>query len=114
MANQKKHLRIIKSDNTYELTTYRGQSVWVGKCIHCNKKSYIKEDGSFISKLTIEHIIPKYHGGTDDLENIAIACASCNSHKGRTLDFKKRGHPELEKMIKSLQEKRKARWIKNT
>jgi 5-methylcytosine-specific restriction endonuclease McrA len=25
----------------------------------------------------VEHIIPRFHNGTDDLENLALACRSC-------------------------------------
>jgi hypothetical protein len=35
--------------------------------------------------LHIEHIIPKIHGGTDDLDNLALACIDCNLHKGPNL-----------------------------
>lgn len=30
----------------------------------------------------IEHIVPRRYGGTDDLENLALACPACNLHKG--------------------------------
>jgi hypothetical protein len=33
----------------------------------------------------IEHIIPRQHGGGDDLSNLALACVQCNSHKGPNL-----------------------------
>lgn len=32
--------------------------------------------------LEIEHIIPKAAGGTDDEENLWLACRLCNSYKG--------------------------------
>ncbi|AFZ58974.1 HNH endonuclease [Anabaena cylindrica FACHB-243] len=32
--------------------------------------------------LEIEHIIPKAKGGTDDEENLWLACRLCNSYKG--------------------------------
>ena len=35
--------------------------------------------------LHIEHIIPKKHLGTDELENLALACIDCNLHKGPNL-----------------------------
>jgi len=35
----------------------------------------------FNNRLQIDHIIPKAFGGTDDSENLALACPSCNSHK---------------------------------
>ena len=33
----------------------------------------------------IEHIIPRQHGGTDDRENLALACPDCNLVKGPNL-----------------------------
>ena len=33
----------------------------------------------------VEHIIPRIHGGTDDLDNLAPACIDCNLHKGPNL-----------------------------
>lgn len=35
--------------------------------------------------LQIEHIIPRKHGGSDDPENLALACAECNLHKSSNL-----------------------------
>lgn len=31
---------------------------------------------------TIEHVLPKSQGGTDDWENLAMSCARCNSNRG--------------------------------
>jgi len=33
----------------------------------------------------IEHIIPKQHGGSEDVENLALACSQCNRFKGPNL-----------------------------
>lgn len=33
----------------------------------------------------IEHIIPKKHRGTSELDNLALACHQCNLHKGPNL-----------------------------
>jgi hypothetical protein len=30
----------------------------------------------------IDHIIARKHRGTDDLDNLALACFACNNHKG--------------------------------
>ena len=33
----------------------------------------------------IEHIRPRQHEGSDDLQNLALACYHCNRHKGPNL-----------------------------
>lgn len=33
----------------------------------------------------VEHVIPRKHGGLDDLANLALACDRCNFHKGSNL-----------------------------
>ena len=33
----------------------------------------------------VEHIIAKQHGGSDDAENLALACHRCNFRKGPNL-----------------------------
>lgn len=33
----------------------------------------------------VEHIIPRSHNGSDDLENLALACRSCNIFKSNHL-----------------------------
>ncbi len=33
-------------------------------------------------KFQVEHIISRKHGGSSELENLALACVFCNRHKG--------------------------------
>jgi 5-methylcytosine-specific restriction endonuclease McrA len=33
----------------------------------------------------IEHIVAKQHGGKERMDNLALACAQCNRHKGPNL-----------------------------
>ena len=33
-------------------------------------------------KFQIDHVIPQKHGGTDDDDNLCLACLECNSYKG--------------------------------
>jgi len=47
-------------------------------CEYC----HLHQDDSPLASLHVEHIIPKTHGGSDDLENLALACIDCNLHKG--------------------------------
>lgn len=36
-------------------------------------------------KLTIDHVVPRSKGGSDDWTNLVVACSSCNTKKGDTL-----------------------------
>lgn len=51
------------------------------------RNKVIDRDGPFCAtcgttrNLTIDHIRPVAHGGTDDLENLRVLCRSCNSRK---------------------------------
>lgn len=104
-------LAIIETDDTLERTEWRGEEVWRGRCIHCNTRLVVALNGDPISRATIEHILPRNHGGTDDLRNLALACARCNHGKGVRHDNRRRGDPKLEAMITRLQERREARWV---
>jgi len=55
-----------------------------------------------MDELTIEHIIPRSLGGTNDDANIALACPPCNQKKGREAWFlkKKLGKEKYENMKK--------------
>jgi 5-methylcytosine-specific restriction endonuclease McrA len=46
---------------------------------------HLHQDDSPLATLHIEHIIPKIHGGSDDIDNLALACIDCNLHKGTNL-----------------------------
>ncbi|MCB9677352.1 MAG: HNH endonuclease [Alphaproteobacteria bacterium] len=103
-------LAIIATDRTYEKVWYRGREVWSGKCIHCNTRLQVGLDGTPISRATIEHILPRTHGGTDAIENVALACARCNGGKGSRHDHKRLDDPKLQAIITRLQERRRKRW----
>jgi len=34
------------------------------------------------AKLTVDHFLPRSHGGADDLENLVYCCHACNEYKG--------------------------------
>src|SRR5215510_8853822 len=34
---------------------------------------------------TVDHVVPKKHGGRTDLDNLALSCFRCNVHKGTNL-----------------------------
>lgn len=98
------------TDSTFERTVFRDREVWVGRCIHCNAHLYVALDGTPISRATIEHIVPRGHGGTDDPPNLAIACACCNHQKGRHHDVRGKNDARLAAMVERLLERRLARW----
>lgn len=49
-------------------------------CEYCG----LAQSDSMMS-LHVEHILPKQHGGITVSENLALACPSCNLHKGPNL-----------------------------
>ena len=51
------------------------------RCEYC----LLFELDSPLAPLHVEHIIPKVHGGSDELQNLALACIDCNLHKGTNL-----------------------------
>jgi 5-methylcytosine-specific restriction endonuclease McrA len=51
------------------------------RCEYC----HLHQDDSPLATLHVEHIIPKSHGGRDDVENLGLACIDCNLNKGPNL-----------------------------
>lgn len=72
------------------------------RCEYCQ----LHQDDSPLATLHIEHVIPKVHGGTDDLENLALACIDCNLHKGTNLT----GVDPETRQITNLFHPRRERW----
>jgi 5-methylcytosine-specific restriction endonuclease McrA len=100
-------LLIVHSDNTFE----KDERGWVGKCIHCNAKIRVTRNWNTLG--TIEHIVPVCAGGsTDDVRNLALACAECNHEKGRRHDPNYLNDPRAFEVIGRLL-KRRARRMKD-
>ena len=72
------------------------------RCEYCQ----LHQDDSPLATLHIEHVIPIAHGGTDDLENLALACIDCNLHKGTNLT----GVDPKTRQITNLFHPRHERW----
>ncbi|MBI4607317.1 MAG: HNH endonuclease [Planctomycetes bacterium] len=51
------------------------------RCEYC----HLPQNDSPLAALHVEHIIRRMHGGTDGLDNLAMACVDCNLHKGPNL-----------------------------
>ncbi len=109
-SKKRRILAIVRTDNTFSLGEYRGRRVWTGKCIHCNRRLLVAEDGTPISHATIEHILPRNHGGDNEVENLALACGSCNFEKGRRHDVRRRDDPKLVEIVSRLRKIRRSRW----
>ena len=111
MSNRTQRLLLwcAATDSTFELARVGTRTVLAGKCIHCKRKLAVDLDGVPQSHETVEHIIPRTHGGTDALENLAIACSRCNQGKGSRLDPRRWEDEALQRVIRTLQERRAAR-----
>jgi hypothetical protein len=51
------------------------------QCEYC----LLAQQHSPVARLQFEHIIPRKHGGGDQLENLALACIDCNLAKSSNL-----------------------------
>ena len=57
----------------------------------------------------IDHIIARQHGGSDDLDNLALACARCNGLKGTNIS----GLDPLTRVLSPLFHPRQDIWIRH-
>lgn len=97
------------TDRSFERAELGGATVLTGKCIHCNARHVIDLDGRPRTRASVEHIIPRNHGGGNDLENLAIACERCNFGKGHRLDARRWDDPTLQRVVATLQARRAQR-----
>lgn len=51
-----------------------------GKCYYCGCILHLCSNGR--TRMTIDHLIPKCNGGSDDIANLVPACKICNCKKG--------------------------------
>jgi len=107
----RRHLLLLAAavtDSTFERTTLDGRTAWVGKCIHCGSKLVVGDDGRSLGEATLEHIFPEAQGGTNEVTNLAVACARCNRQKGSRHDHKK--GEALDNLVAALRARRAERW----
>lgn len=111
--SRRHHLRLLwaaATDETWRRVEHRGRVVLQGKCIHCNRKLTLSPDGTPGPSATLEHIVPRTHGGTNALDNLAVACRGCNGQKGVRLDVRAFDDPTLQAVIDTLRGRRATRW----
>lgn len=112
MGSSRRHAQLLwcaATDRTFERAELKGVEVLAGKCIHCNCLVCVALDGGRVLRATVEHIVPRTHGGSDSLDNLAIACGRCNGAKGIRHDPSPWGDPKLAAMIERLQERKRKR-----
>jgi len=107
---QRRILAIVATDNTFSRRVVGGEEAWVGKCIHCNRRLVIAISGAPMGDATIEHIVPRNHDGSNEVENLALACARCNTEKGLRHDLRRASDPKLAEIVERLQQRRRERW----
>jgi 5-methylcytosine-specific restriction endonuclease McrA len=103
-------LQVLETDSTFEPAELQGEPVWVGKCIHCNARLVVRADGTPIGEVTVEHIVPRRRGGSDEAENLALACARCNYQKGYRHDVSRRPSARAREIEAALLDRRRRRW----
>ena len=64
-------------------------------------------------KVTIEHYIPKYHGGTDDLRNLLPLCKNCNKSKGSRIVKAEEHYPYLQSIYYNEANEYRLEWEKD-
>lgn len=72
------------------------------RCEYC----LLHQDHSPVAALQIEHIVPKKHGGTDDPDNLALACIDCNLAKSSNIA----GYDPATSQMTALFHPRHDRW----
>lgn len=66
--------------------------------------------------LTIDHVIPRCRGGSDQWENLTLACSRCNTLKGNKtpeqvgLRLRRKPRPPLPKVIEIVQRTTDSEW----
>ena len=63
--------------------TGRRARVWAktgGRCAYCGERLLTRS--SHPRSFHVDHVVPKAHGGTGDLSNLAPTCRVCNLRKG--------------------------------
>jgi 5-methylcytosine-specific restriction endonuclease McrA len=96
------------TDRTFALVE-SSPSYLLGKCLHCRRKLSLSLRGEPLGHATLEHILPRHHGGDDSLMNIAVACSKCNALKGSRIDGLPNQHPTYQRVIAQLRLERDKR-----
>lgn len=68
----------------------RGLCHWCG--IRMRNYAYLENGKTPHDALTLDHVIPRGMGGSNDIENCVAACNRCNQHRNNIEQKKAAGH----------------------
>jgi len=75
-----------------------------GVCLCCGLSENVKA-------LTIDHVVPLYHGGSNDIDNLQPLCRPCNSSKGtKIIDYRRYGTQTMHDWVENLPIKIKPKY----
>ena len=78
-SNEKKAALAFKTaKKVYKRTRLAEAQNW--RCCWCGTDTIPEPNKR--NSVTLEHILPKSQGGSDEMDNLAAACAHCNSRRG--------------------------------
>ena len=99
--------KIAETDSTF---TRQGEC-WVGKCLICGGP--LRFDAATGEGATVEHILPRSLGGSNELLNLGIAHRHCNGEKGQHWDPRRRHRAapgRYRTLLARLHAERQRRW----
>lgn len=62
------------------LVRLAGEQNW--RCCYCTGEMHFDPTREHPQCVTIEHIVPVCHGGSDEVDNLVVACKRCNNTRG--------------------------------
>ena len=68
--------------NRYKILNEQRERLGFNQCEYCGRAPLQSFNDKRRSFLTIDHVIPKYEGGSDELSNLKVCCIDCNHKKG--------------------------------
>ncbi len=72
-----------------------------GCCEYCQSQARFS-----MQAFSVEHIVPRSKGGTNNPDNLALACQGCNNHKYNRIE----GYDPVSRQLVTLYHPRKQSW----
>lgn len=55
------------------------------RCCWCGERTNNTPNSR--KQASVEHVLPRAHGGTDDMDNLVMACRSCNTKRADKMEY---------------------------